>query len=168
MTIFRRICLSTLKGHLVSELFWEIKIKKLNEEYEERLKKQKEWEQVRIWTKWASSILDTDEKELFFLLYYLKTYPTFDVLSSIFWMWRTTAHSNIHRVLPILKELLQELWISPKRSIWSVDELKESFDWNILDLIIDWTERRHFRHKDNSKQEDNYSGKKNAILKKIL
>jgi len=36
-----------------------------------------------------------------------------------------------------------------------------------LDLIADGTERKYFRHKNNKKQKENYSWKKNAIQRKI-
>ncbi len=82
-------------------------------------------------------------------------------------MDRSTACVNIHGLFPILKRLFKELWVSPKREIDNIEDLKEAFDWNVLDLILDWTERRHFRHKNAKKQEANYSWKKNAIQRKI-
>ncbi|ALN99292.1 DDE endonuclease [Leptospira interrogans serovar Hardjo-prajitno] len=42
-------------------------------------------------TKGRKSILQDIEKNLFFILFYLKTYPTYDVLEAVFKMDRTTA-----------------------------------------------------------------------------
>lgn len=57
-----------------------------------------------------------------------------------FWIDRSTACVNLHGLLPVLKRLLQELWVSPKRKIKSTEDLKEAFDWEILDLI--WIEQK--------------------------
>ena len=146
------------------DLFKEIDLKIKEEEYEERKQKDKN---SRPYSVWAKAKLDTYEKKIFFLLCYLKTYPTFDVLSFWFWMWRSTACENMHSQLLILLRLLQELWISPKRKIETSEDLKEAFSWDIATLILDWTERKHFRHKDNEKQKKHYSGKKNYTQRKI-
>jgi hypothetical protein len=150
----------------LSILFEEIEKEVKQEEYEERLKKSN-WKQVRMWSLSWNTKIKTSEDKLFLILYYLKTYPTFDVLWFHFWVSRWTACKRVHKILPILQRLLKKLWISPKRELKTTEDLKEAFWWNILDLIIDWTERRHFRHKENSKQKENYSGKKNVILKRI-
>ncbi|EJP05548.1 DDE family endonuclease domain protein [Leptospira interrogans str. UI 13372] len=42
-------------------------------------------------TKGRKSILQDIEENLFFILFYLKTYPTYDVLGAVFKMDRTTA-----------------------------------------------------------------------------
>lgn len=156
--------------NFLTDLFSEIHDKVRTEAYEER-KQLKEigviQKQVRRSSKWNSSILDSGSKKLFFLLYYLKTYPTYDVLGFTFWMDRSTACVNIHRLLPVLMKLFRELGISPKREIYSMEDLKEAFDGNILDLIVDGTERRYFRHKDYEQQKENYSGKKSVIPRRI-
>lgn len=160
------IWLNKEEFNFLVDLFWETDKEIKKEEYENRLK---EKGKARIYSVWAKAKLDSYEKKVFFLIYYLKTYPTFDVLSFWFWMWRSTACENIHFLLPILKRLLNDLWISPKRTIEKVEDLKEVF-WqeNISKLILDATERRYFRHKDREKQEENYSWKKSFILKKIV
>lgn len=149
--------LSLEEFQFIVDLFWEITNIIKDEEYEKRKEKNSN---ARKSSWWNPSKLNNNKNKVFFLLYYLKTYPTFDVMWFTFWMDRSTACVNIHGLLPILKRLFIELWISPKREIKSLEDLKEAFDWNILDLILDWTERRHFRHKDNKKQEEHYSWKK--------
>lgn len=146
------------------DLFWEIEKVIIEEDYQKR---KKENSKARRSSRGNPSRLDTTEKKLFFLLYYLKSYPTFDELWYFFWISRSSSCSRIHYLLPILKRLLRDLWIAPKREIKNIEDLKEAFDWDILDLITDGTERKHFRHKNNKKQKENYSWKKNAIQRKI-
>ena len=147
-------------------LFWNIEKEIKKEEYEKRLENSK-WNFVRMGSLSGNTKIKTSEDKLFLILYYLKTYPTFDVLWFHFWINRWTACKKVHKILPILQRLLKELWVSPKRELKSSEDLKEAFWWDILDLIIDGTERKHFRHKKDSKQEENYSWKKSAIQKRI-
>jgi len=159
------IWLTKEEFNFLVQLFWNIEKEIKQEKYEERLKKSN-WNFVRIGSISGNTKLKTSQDKLFFLLYYLKSYPTFDVLGFYFWLSRWWACQNIHKSLPVLQRLLQELWISPKRNLETSEDLKKAFWWDILDLIIDWTERKHFRHKKDSKQKENYSGKKNAIQKR--
>jgi len=153
--------------NFLAGLYWEIDVEIKEREYKERLSKRERGKQVRIWSKSWNTKLDSYEKKLFFLLYYLKTYPTYDVLWFTFWISRGWACQNIHRSFPILQEMLQNLWVSPKRELKTYEDLKEAFDWDILDLIVDWTERPYFRNKDSTKQKENYSGKKKDTEKII-
>ncbi|MCP4372186.1 MAG: transposase [Deltaproteobacteria bacterium] len=98
------------------------------------------------------------ENKLFFILYYLKNYPTFDVLGYKFDLDRSKACTNVHKLTPILQTALRELGVLPKRKFSSANEMAEAFK-NVEDLFIDATERLHFRHKDYEKQKENYSGK---------
>ena len=152
--------------YFLSSLFWEIEIEIKEEEYQKRLKNNN-WKSVRVGSNSGNTKIKTSEDKLFLILYYLKTYPTFDVLGFHFWINRWTACKNIHKILPILQRLLEKMSISPKRKLKTLEDLKNAFEWDILDLIIDWTERKYFRHKKNSEQEKNYSWKKNVIQKKI-
>lgn len=153
----------TEEFRLLVELYWELD----NQSNEEAYKKRKELNsKARRSSVWNPSKLDSYKKKVFFCLYYLKTYPTYDVMWFSFWMHRSTVCVNLHIILPILKLLFQELWIAPTREINTIEDLKEAFHWNIVDLIVDWTERRYFRSKNYEKQKEDYSGKKNIILKK--
>lgn len=97
--------------------------------------------------------------KLFFILYYLKTYPTFDVLGFVFGLDRARACTNVHALAPILQRALSKLGMLPKRAFESVEEMKAAFE-NIKDLFIDVTEREQARPKDNEEQRKKYSGKK--------
>ncbi|GBC62002.1 DDE transposase family protein [Desulfonema ishimotonii] len=104
-------------------------------------------------------VLPTIEDKLLFLLYYLKNYPTFDVLSSIFNMSRSKACENIHNLFPVLHETLSRIGVLPHREFANVEEMRKVFE-NIEQIIIDATERPHHRPKNNEKQSSMYSGKK--------
>jgi hypothetical protein len=105
--------------------------------------------------------LPTAHDKLVFLLYYLKVYPTFDVLGTQFGMNRSKACENVHTLRPILYKTLQNLGVMPHREFKTVEEFRAACDW-IDDLLIDATERPHSRPADDAKQKDLYSGKKTA------
>jgi hypothetical protein len=50
--------------------------------------------------------LPTMADKLLFVLYYYKTYPTFDVLGTQFDMVRSKTHENLHKLSPILYNTL--------------------------------------------------------------
>ena len=103
--------------------------------------------------------LPTGQEKLTFLLYYLKVYPTFDVLGTQFGMNRSKACENVHALLPILYKALGNLDVLPHREFKTVEDFRAACDW-MDELLIDATERPHCRPTDNEKQKDLYSGKK--------
>lgn len=105
-----------------------------------------------------SALLTIGDK-LLFLLFYLKTYPTFDVLAAFFGMSRSKACENVHRLLPILHEALSHLGVLPHRNFDNVEEMRKAL-LDIDKIIIDATERPHRRPKDAERQSSMYSGKK--------
>jgi len=111
--------------------------------------------------------LDTCEKQLFFILNYIKTYPTFDVHSANFDYSRGRACDKAHELSLVLVRTLKSLGCAPKRKIKSAEDFKEVFK-DADKLIADATERRYFRHKNYEKQKENYSGKKNVIQRRTL
>jgi len=105
--------------------------------------------------------LPTMADKLMFVLYYYKTYPTFDVLGTQFDMVRSKAHENLHKLSPILYNTLVHLELMPYRELGTPDDLKAAL--NGLDrLIIDATERAYHRSHDAAKQREHSSGKKNS------
>jgi len=68
--------------------------------------------------------LPTMVEKLPFVLYYYKTYPTFDVLGTQFAMARSTAHANLHRRSPILYDTLGQLELLPYRELATPEALK--------------------------------------------
>ncbi len=97
--------------------------------------------------------------KLIFVLYYLKVYPTFDVLGVQFGLCRSKACENVHNLLPILHLALVRLGAVPQREFSSVEELKKMCE-GLDKILIDVTERTHRRPQDNAEQEEMYSGKK--------
>jgi hypothetical protein len=103
--------------------------------------------------------LNTMVKKLFFILYYLKVYPTFDVMGFHFGMDHSKACTNVHKLLPVLIRTLDKLGMLPKRQFESVEEMQEAFA-GIADLFVDATERSVHRPKDDQEQRQKFSGKK--------
>ena len=108
------------------------------------------------------SMLPMMADKLLFVLYYYKTYPTFDVLGTQFDLARSKAHKNLHKLSPILHATLVERGMMPHREFKTAEELKAALGGIDL-IIIDATERHYRRSKDDAKQREHYSGKKNGI-----
>lgn len=106
-------------------------------------------------------ILDSYELRLYFILYFFKNYPTFDVLGANFDMCGTNAWENVQKLYPVLEKTLQNLNVCPARNFFDVEEFKD-FMQEEEDIFIDATVRRHFRPADNEKQKEFYDGKKKA------
>jgi hypothetical protein len=100
--------------------------------------------------------------KLQFVLYYYKTYPTFDVLGSQFDMVRSKANENLHKLSPLLYDTLVLLDLMPYRELESPEVLREALA-GVDQLIIDATERAYRRSQDDATQRAHYSGKKKAI-----
>jgi len=106
--------------------------------------------------------LPTIAEKLRCVLYYDKTYPTFDVLGTQFDMVRSKAHENLHKLSPILYNTLAHLELMPYRELGTPDDLKAALH-GVDRLIIDATERAYHRSQEDAKQREHYSGKKNDI-----
>src|SRR4249920_2863223 len=106
--------------------------------------------------------LPTMTEKLLFVLYYYKTYPTFDVLGTQFDMVRSKAHENLHKLSSILYDTLVHLELMPYRELATPEELKAALQGGDR-LIIDATERAYHRSQDDAKQREHSSGKKNGI-----
>jgi hypothetical protein len=104
-------------------------------------------------------------EKLQFVLYYYKTYPTFDVLGTHFAMARSKAHENLHKLSPILYDTLVHLDLMPYRELSTPEELKAALQGGDR-LLIDATERAYHRSQDAAKQREPYSGKKTAYVEK--
>ena len=107
--------------------------------------------------------LPTMVEKLQFVLYYYKTYPTFDVLGTQFAMARSRAHENLHKLSPILYDTLVHLELMPYRALATPEELKAALQGGER-LLIEATERAYHRSQDEAKQREHYSGKKTAYV----
>jgi len=103
--------------------------------------------------------LDRIEQKLLFALVYQKSYPLQSVLGELFGMEQSRANEWIHRLLPILKQALDDLGMMPERDPQKFKS-KENHRPDALNSIIDGTERRRQRPKNPEKQALFYSGKK--------
>ena len=106
-----------------------------------------------------SHILQSSREKRFFVLYYLKTYPTYDVLGVEYGMHRSNAYRIVQRYLMALKLALQEESALPASSLAELHEKVEDIEL----IIVDGTEQRRNRPKNKDKQKQCYSGKKNVI-----
>lgn len=107
------------------------------------------------------------EEKLFFILFYLKCYATFDVLGFFFDVDRSQPCRWVHQYLPVLEEVLGREVVLPVRKIKSIEEFICLFP-DVKDVFIDGTERPIQRPKDPQEQRQNYSGKKKRHTKKNI
>ncbi len=110
----------------------------------------------------AKGRLPTMADKLQFVLYYYKTYPTFDVLGQQFGMARSKANENLHKLSPLLYDTLVHLELMPYRDLATPEDLKAALH-GVDRLLIDATERLYHRSSHDAKQREHYSGKKNSI-----
>jgi hypothetical protein len=103
--------------------------------------------------------LDRIEQKLLFALVYQKSYPLQSVLGELFGMEQSRANEWLHRLLPILKQALDDLGMMPERDPQQFKS-KEKHRPDATNSIIDGTERRRQRPKKPEKQALFYSGKK--------
>lgn len=106
-------------------------------------------------------------EKLFFILFYLKTYPTFDVLGFFFDKGRGRSCEAVHLYLAILEKTLGKKFQLPKRKISSVEEFFEKFP-EVKDVFIDGTERRIQRPMKDKRNRRQYSGKKKGHTRKNI
>ncbi len=103
--------------------------------------------------------LDTIQQKLLFALVYQKGYPLQAILGELFGMSQSQANEWIHRLLPILKQALDDLGVLPERDPHKFKATEKNRQ-DAVDSIIDGTERRRQRPKQPEKQALHYSGKK--------
>jgi hypothetical protein len=115
----------------------------------------------------AKGKLATTEQKLFFILTYIKTYPTFDFLGFVFSMHRSKAHKNTTKLIGSLEKTLGRKLVMPLKKISSVEEFLEKFP-EVKDLFTDGVERPIQRPKNKKKQNKLYSGKKKRHMKKSI
>ncbi len=103
--------------------------------------------------------LENIEQKLLFILVYQKSYPLQSILAELFGISQGRTNEWIHRLLPILKQALDDLGVLPERDPKKF-KAKEQHQKDATASIIDGTERRRQRPKQAEKQALHYSGKK--------
>ena len=104
--------------------------------------------------------LNKTEDKLLFILIYMKLYPLQAVIGFLFGMGQSQANEWVHKLSGVLKTALADMGQLPERA---PENLKNFLtDDGADDIIIDATERRRQRPKDNEKQKLFFSGKKKS------
>jgi hypothetical protein len=98
--------------------------------------------------------------KLFFILLYVKCYPTFDVASVLYQVHRSRPNRWVHAWLPALEQALGKEVVLPERKIDQIETFFTRFP-QVKDLWLDGTQRPIRRPQDAAKQKRHYSGKKN-------
>ena len=106
--------------------------------------------------------LKTAEAKLFFLLIYVKCYPTFDVAAVLYGVHRSRAHRWTQDLLPVLEQTLGYQMILPERQIHEVEGFFQRVP-TAQTLFVDGSERPTYRPQERLAQKTYYSGKKNDI-----
>jgi hypothetical protein len=111
-------------------------------------------------------LLGTQAK-LFFILFYFKCYPTFDLAGIIFDLHRSQAHQWMNRLQTFLEETWGKKMGLPERKLESIEAFLERFP-GVERVMIDGTERPVQRPQDPEAQTAHYSGKKKRHTRKPL
>lgn len=107
------------------------------------------------------------KQKLFFILLYVKAYPTFDVAAFMFASSKSRTHTWAHKILPLLEKTLGRKVSLPKRRIRTPEEFLTSFP-GIKEVMIDGVERPTVRSQKSKTQKKNYSGKKKRPMRKNI
>ena len=94
--------------------------------------------------------------KLFFILFYFKCYPTFDVAGVLFDLHRSRAHRWMLKLQLILEKSLGKKMALPERKLESIGEFITRFP-SVKEVMIDGTERPIQRPKEQQKQKNHYS-----------
>lgn len=134
--------------------------------YHEHEAKRKKIRKRKIGGGRGSKLTSIDEK-LFYILWYMKTYPTFDVAS--FWVGfhRSNACEWVHTLLPVLEMTMQRKFVLPERKISDPEEFLRLFP-ETAEVFVDGVERLKQRPKKKKAQQKAYSGKKKAHTRKSV
>ena len=134
--------------------------------YHEQEAKQKRNRQRKIGGG-RNSKIETIEEKLFYILWYMKTYPTFDVAS--FWVGfaRSNACTWMHDLLPVLELTMKRKFVLPQRKISDPEEFLRLFP-EVAEVFVDGVERLKQRPNKKKAQQKAYSGKKKAHTRKSV
>ncbi len=111
--------------------------------------------------------LQSIEAKLFFILFYFKAYPTFDILGLLFELERGRSNRWVHRLQGILETALGKKMVLPERKIESIEQFLARFP-AVREVIVDGTERPMQRPQDKDRRKQHYSGKKKRFTRKHI
>ena len=112
-------------------------------------------------------ILDTPDKQLFAVLFFLKSYMTYDVLGFILDMDGTTALRNTRVYLHALEKTLKRKVLLPVRKISTPEEFFSRFP-EAKEVFADAYERMTQKPVSLRRRKKLYSGKKKATTRKTM
>ena len=108
------------------------------------------------------------QDKLFFILFYYKCYPTYDVLTFLYGFDWGNGFRKQEQMTEILEKTLGKKMALPERRLKKVEEFFEMFP-EAREVFVDGTERPVQRPKDSKAQTEKYSGKKKRhTLKNII
>ena len=122
----------------------------------------------RRWGGGAHGQLASWEDKLLFILVYQKTYPLQTMQALHLGLRQPQTNYWIHRLLPVLRQALQALGMTPARDASQVATSPLTLEGGVLELAIDGTERRRQRPQEATRQREHYSGKKKAHTDKNI
>ena len=114
-----------------------------------------------------NACLEDVETKLFYILWYMKTYPTFDVASFTVGFHRSNACDWVHILLPVLETTMKRKLVLPQRQISSPEEFLRLYP-EAKEVFADGIGRSIQRSKNKKKQQKNYSGKKKMHTRKSV
>lgn len=115
----------------------------------------------------GTPVLLSDKREaLFFILHYLKAYPTLQNMGLYFGMSDSAVSAFINLLKPCLKAAVQQQTGIIKRIFTTQQEFDEAFE-GVEDIFIDATEIPIERAANEQVQREHYSGKKTFIRSKL-
>ena len=106
-------------------------------------------------------------ERLFFVLFYFKCYPTFDLAGLLFDVDRSQSNRWLHKLQPVLEAALGREMVLPERQVKSMAEFIERFP-EVERVILDGVERPIQRPQDSERQRRTYSGKKKRNTRKQI
>lgn len=112
--------------------------------------------------------LKTPTEKLFFILFYLKCYPTFDLAGLIYGVDRSQTQRWMKTLLPVLEQVLGWQVVLPERRIGTLEEFIQHFP-AVKDVFVDGTERPVQRPQQAKAQQEHFSGKqKDHTFKNLI
>ena len=103
--------------------------------------------------------LATEREKLFFIIFFVKCYATFDILAWLFDVDRAQTSRWVTAYLPVLEQALGRKAVLPERKIATVEEFLQRFP-QVKEVFVDGTERPIRRPTGAEAQRPYYSGKK--------
>lgn len=107
------------------------------------------------------------KKKLFFILWYMKNYPTYDLAAYVFASSKSRTHIWTALLLPVLEKTLGRKIVLPKRQIRTPEEFLALFP-GVQEVMLDGVERPTVRRKNPKVQTKEYSGKKKRHTRKNI